>query len=269
MPICLACYGPRVAALLESATELRLSHGPPERHRPEEVLPLPAPVGELGLPRLLEFLRAKEAGLLLCGGLTCCEREFLAGRGLTVEPWVGGTAEEVARAWWSGRIDAQRMPGCGGQRRRRGRGRHSATCDKESEAMSSDIIAITSEGPALSDMVDPRFGRAAGFVVLNLVTSQASYIDNGGSQAMAQGAGIQAAENVARAGAGTVLSGFVGPKAFQALQAAGIAVIQDVEGMTVAQAVEKYRRGELAAAATPNAPAGGHKDGGHRGGGRA
>jgi Uncharacterized conserved protein len=125
--------------------------------------------------------------------------------------------------------------------------------------MSETIIAVTSEGPLLEDMVDPRFGRAAGFVVVNLTSGQNSYIDNGNSQSMAQGAGIQAAENVARAGASVVLSGFVGPKAFQALSAAGIAVIQDVENMTVAQAVEKYRQGVFAVAGAPNAPAGGNK----------
>jgi len=126
------------------------------------------------------------------------------------------------------------------------------------------IIAVTSDGPRLDDMVDPRFGRAAGFVVVNLATDQTSYIDNGGSQAMAQGAGIQAAENIARSGAGVVLAGFVGPKAFQALAAAGIKVVQDVENMTVGQAVEKYRRGEFTTSDAPNAQAGGNKGGGGR-----
>jgi predicted Fe-Mo cluster-binding NifX family protein len=111
----------------------------------------------------------------------------------------------------------------------------------------------------MDSMVDPRFGRAAGFVVVDLATMATSYIDNGGSQAMAQGAGIQAAENVAKAGAGVLLSGFVGPKAFQALLAGGIQVIQNVENMTVGQAVDKYKRGELTAADAPNAPAGGNK----------
>lgn len=124
-----------------------------------------------------------------------------------------------------------------------------------------NIIAVTSEGPALTDMVDPRFGRAAGFVVVNLATGATSYVDNGGSQVMSQGAGIQAAENVARAGIQVVLSGFVGPKAFTALAAAGIAVVQDVENMTVAQAVEKYKRGEFAPAAAPNVQSGGNKPG--------
>lgn len=262
MPVCLACYGSRVAALLENASGLWLSHGPPERSGPGQELALPAPVGSLGLPRLVEILRTAGAEVLLCGGLSCCERRFLAARGVAVEPWVGGTAQEVARAWWSGNIETQRMPGCGGKRRIRGAGRQARNADQERMHMHNEIIAITSEGPALTDMVDPRFGRAAGFVVVDMATGQASYIDNGGSQAMAQGAGIQAAENVARAGAGTVLSGFVGPKAFQALQAAGIAVVQDVEGITVGEAVERYRRGELARASAPNAPAGGHKGGG-------
>lgn len=124
-----------------------------------------------------------------------------------------------------------------------------------------NIIAVTSEGPALTDMVDPRFGRAAGFVVVNLATGAISYVDNRGSQVMSQGAGIQAAENVAGAGVQVVLSGFVGPKAFTALSAAGIAVIQDVENMTVSQAVERYKSGELVPADAPNAQSGGNKPG--------
>jgi predicted Fe-Mo cluster-binding NifX family protein len=131
--------------------------------------------------------------------------------------------------------------------------------NKETDVMTATIIAVTSEGPLMDDMVDPRFGRAGGFVVVDLATGQSSYMDNGNSQTMAQGAGIQAAENIAKTGAGAVLSGFVGPKAFQALSAAGIQVIQEVENMTVRQAVDKYKRGELTVAAAPNAQAGGNK----------
>ena len=81
--------------------------------------------------------------------------------------------------------------------------------------LSMNKIAITSEGPSLDDLVDPRFGRAAGFLVVDLDTMDTQYIDNGQSQVMAQGAGIQAAELMARAGVGWLLTGFVGPKAFQ------------------------------------------------------
>jgi predicted Fe-Mo cluster-binding NifX family protein len=115
-----------------------------------------------------------------------------------------------------------------------------------------DKIAISSEGPTLDDRLDPRFGRAAGFVIINPDTMQHEYVDNGASQAAAQGAGIQAAETVFRAGARVVLTGSVGPKAFQALQAAGIKIGQDLENMTVRQALDLYCSGKVAWATGPN-----------------
>lgn len=113
-------------------------------------------------------------------------------------------------------------------------------------------IAITSEGPTLDDAMDPRFGRAAGFIVVDPQTLEFEYVDNGASQALARGAGIQAAENVARAGAKVLLTGYVGPKAFLALEAANIKVAQNLPNMTVRQAVERYKNGEIEWAAAPN-----------------
>jgi predicted Fe-Mo cluster-binding NifX family protein len=113
-------------------------------------------------------------------------------------------------------------------------------------------IAVTSAGPSLDNQVDPRFGRAAGFVVVDLETMETRYIDNGRSQIMAQGAGIQAAELVARAGVNFLLTGFVGPKAFQALTAAGIRVGQNLEGLTVRQAVERFKKGQVGVARGAN-----------------
>ena len=118
------------------------------------------------------------------------------------------------------------------------------------------MIAITSEGPSLDDQVDPRFGRAAGFVVVDLETMESRYIDNGQSQVMSQGAGIQAAELIARAGVECLLTGYVGPKAFQALSAAGIKIGQDLEGLTVREAVERFRSGSVPMAQAPNREAG-------------
>ena len=118
--------------------------------------------------------------------------------------------------------------------------------------MKTKRIAVSSEGPHLDNMVDPRFGRAAGFVIVDPAGETTSYVDNGASQVMAQGAGIQAAQNLAGLNVDVVISGFVGPKAFQALSTAGIHVIQNVEGVTVGQAVERFKRGELTVADAPN-----------------
>jgi len=113
-------------------------------------------------------------------------------------------------------------------------------------------IAVTAEGPDLDGRVDPRFGRAAGFMIVDPETMAFEYVDNGSSQTMAQGAGIQAAENVAATGAGVLLTGFVGPKAFQALNAAGIDIGQNVDNLTIREAVQKFKDGQVPLADSPN-----------------
>lgn len=113
-------------------------------------------------------------------------------------------------------------------------------------------IAVTSEGPDLDDRVDPRFGRAAGFVIIDPETMAFEYVDNGTSQMMAQGAGIQAAEIVAGTGARVLLTGFVGPKAFQALNAAGIKIGQNVDNLTIREAVKRFQDGDVPVAEAPN-----------------
>ena len=120
------------------------------------------------------------------------------------------------------------------------------------QEVSMSKVAVTSEGPTLDDRVDPRFGRAGGFVVVDTESMEHVYVDNGAGQAMAHGAGIQAAERIAEAGAGVLLTGYVGPKAFTALQAAGVKVCQDLDGLTVREAVEKFKSGAVSFADSPN-----------------
>jgi predicted Fe-Mo cluster-binding NifX family protein len=113
-------------------------------------------------------------------------------------------------------------------------------------------IAVSSGGSDLDGPVDPRFGRAAGFVIIDPDTMEFEYVDNGSSQAMAQGAGIQAAELMTRHGVGVVLTGYVGPKAFQALAAVGIRIGQNLENTTVRQAIDKFKQGQVPVAEAPN-----------------
>ena len=115
-----------------------------------------------------------------------------------------------------------------------------------------DKVAVTCESPSLEAQVDPRFGRAAGFLIVNPDTMEFEYIDNGSTQVMAQGAGIQAAENVSNSGAKVLLTGYVGPKAFQGLAAAGIKIGQNLDSMTVRQAIEKFKAGEVEFAEASN-----------------
>ena len=115
----------------------------------------------------------------------------------------------------------------------------------QKEIVAMKKIAISSQGPTLEDQVDPRFGRAAGFIIIDLDTMDFEYLDNGASQARAQGAGIQAAEAVVSTGVQAVLTGFVGPKAYQALEATGMRVAQNFENMSVKEAVERFQNGKV------------------------
>jgi predicted DNA-binding protein (UPF0251 family)/predicted Fe-Mo cluster-binding NifX family protein len=115
-----------------------------------------------------------------------------------------------------------------------------------------NVIAISAQGPSLTDMVDSRLGRAAGFVVVDLETMSTRYVDNGQAQAMAHGAGIQTVELLVDAGAGVLLTGVVGPKAFKALDEAGIKVGLNVQGITVGEAVARYKAGKVPFADGPN-----------------
>jgi len=112
-------------------------------------------------------------------------------------------------------------------------------------------IVVTSHGTNLDSPVDARFGRAKHFLLVDTDTMQTTAHDNAQNLNAPQGAGIQAAQAVFRLGAGAVITGNVGPKAFTALQAAGIAVYLGASG-TVKEAVEQFQAGRLQLADSAN-----------------
>ena len=105
-------------------------------------------------------------------------------------------------------------------------------------------IAVTSQGKDLGSPVDPRFGRARYFIVVDTETGEFSVHDNAQNVNAAQGAGIQAGRTVVELGVKALITGNVGPKAFATLQAANIKVYPTASG-TVKEAVEKFKAGEL------------------------
>lgn len=111
-------------------------------------------------------------------------------------------------------------------------------------------IAVSSQGRNLESKVDPRFGRAAFFLVVDSDTNEFIVLDNNQARDMSQGAGIQAAELVARSGAKTIVSGMIGPKAWDALNAAGLEIVQEASG-TVSEAVQGYLDGRYKAGGDP------------------
>jgi len=112
-------------------------------------------------------------------------------------------------------------------------------------------IAITAQGEQMQSPVDPRFGRAKWFIVIDTETGAFEAVDNKKNFDAAQGAGIQASRNVAEFGTHAVITGNVGPKAFAALKAAGISVYIGAAG-TVQEALDKFKAGALESAQGAN-----------------
>ena len=110
-------------------------------------------------------------------------------------------------------------------------------------------ICVTSSGPTLESMVDPRFGRCAYFIIVDSETYAFEAVSNDAAMASG-GAGVRAAQTVASLNVEAVLTGSVGPNAFPALQDAGIKILAGVSG-DVKTAIENYNKDGYQELATP------------------
>jgi predicted Fe-Mo cluster-binding NifX family protein len=125
-------------------------------------------------------------------------------------------------------------------------------------------MCVTATAGSLDAQIDPRFGRCAYFVIVDSETMQFEAFPNTAA-GVSGGAGIQAAQTIANQGVKLLITGNVGPKAFQALSAAGIEVVTGAVG-SVREVIAKFKRGELSTVGSPTV--GGHFGLGRRGEGR-
>jgi predicted Fe-Mo cluster-binding NifX family protein len=105
-------------------------------------------------------------------------------------------------------------------------------------------IALSITGKDLDSQVDPRFGRCDWFAIVDTDSLSCETIQNP-AQASPQGAGIQAAQAVVDKNVEAVITGNIGPNAFQVLSVAGIRAF-DAAGLPVRQAVEMFKQDKLA-----------------------
>ena len=112
------------------------------------------------------------------------------------------------------------------------------------------IICISSQGNTLDSQVDPRFGRCQYFIIVDTDTLEFESVENPNIDAMG-GSGIQSGQLIASKNVKAVLTGNVGPNAFQTLQAVGIEVITGISG-SVKEAIEKYKKGNFTLAQGPS-----------------
>ena len=108
--------------------------------------------------------------------------------------------------------------------------------------MGNKKICVTAQANSLASEVDPRFGRCQYFIIVDIDSGEFEAVKNP-NQDTVGGAGIQSGQLIADKKVDAVLTGNVGPNAFETLRAAGVMLITGVSG-TVLEVCQKYKRGD-------------------------
>ncbi len=115
-------------------------------------------------------------------------------------------------------------------------------------------VAITSTGKELDSNLDRRFGRCGYFLVVDTDSKDVEIIDNS-AIAAGGGAGIAAAQQLIDRKVNVLITGNVGPNAFQTLNGAGVNIYTGQIGR-ISELVDLFEKGELERTDAPNV--GGH-----------
>jgi len=115
-------------------------------------------------------------------------------------------------------------------------------------------VAISANGRDIDAGVEPRFGRARFFILVDPITQEWEPVDNLANLSSLREVGLLTARTLTKNRVvQTVLTGNCGPRAFDELHGAGVKVFLNAQG-TVRQALFKWRCGELEQASGPNVP---------------
>lgn len=104
-------------------------------------------------------------------------------------------------------------------------------------------VAVSTVQPQLDALVDPRFGRAAYYIIIDPDSMKYESIPNPNINSLG-GAGIQSAQFVINKGVKSVLTGKCGPKAFAVFESAGIKIYEDIDG-TAREAIKAFRNDQI------------------------
>lgn len=105
-------------------------------------------------------------------------------------------------------------------------------------------VAVSATGSDLNAAVDRRFGRCPWFLFVDAASLDFDAVENKHADD-ASGAGTACAQLVLEHDAEAVISGQVGPNAFEALRQGGVKIFIAREGMSVREALIQYQNGAL------------------------
>src|SRR6056297_3502358 len=116
-------------------------------------------------------------------------------------------------------------------------------------------VCITATKKDKKSKIDPRFGRAQYFLIFNDDGEIEETIDNS-AQSAQRGAGISAAQKLEDKDVNILITGNIGPNAYNALSSAGVKVFLAEANITAAEAFKKWEKDKLKEVEKPNV--GGH-----------
>jgi predicted Fe-Mo cluster-binding NifX family protein len=186
------------------------------------------------------FLHQKGVSYIVAGGMGPRAVEFFNQFGIQTVIGVSGNIKHTIEKFIKGELQGGRnMHELFEQEHEHGHDHEHTHALKDT----ASLICITAREPDLNAEVDSRFGRCPYFLLVNPNTFEFVALENTNAEAEG-GAGTQASQFVISNNVKALLTGSVGPNAFETLSTAGIEIYTGVSG-TVRQAIEAYKAGKL------------------------
>lgn len=200
-------------------------------------LEIPNPGHQPGfLPR---YLAEKGVGIIIAGGMGPRAQGLFAGNNIQTIIGIQGAVDEVVRKF----LRRELVSGpdlCDHDHHGSGPCRHEETAGESfAKGPPEGVIGISAKGRDLDAEIDPNFGRAPYFLIVDPKTLDFKALPNPHAQA-GHGAGIQSAQMVADQGVSAVLTGQVGPNAGRVLESANIRVVA-TDAVTVREALGRLK----------------------------
>ncbi|MBW4827123.1 MAG: NifB/NifX family molybdenum-iron cluster-binding protein [Clostridiaceae bacterium] len=104
-------------------------------------------------------------------------------------------------------------------------------------------IGLSSNGKDLDSTLDLRFGRCNYFIIYDIEKSDFESIENKGLTSEG-GAGIAASQQLIDENVDVIITGKLGPNAFNIINKADVKVFKS-QAISIKDAIEKYKKGEL------------------------
>lgn len=185
---------------------------------------------------LPQYLYDRGVNVIIAGGMGPRARDLFAQRNIESLIGVQGSIDDVITKFIDEEIEAGEDL-CGHKH-------GEAECEvhpspgKPAIQKKGSKIFITAQGKDLEADIDPRFGRAEYFLILDPGTMHFEVLENPNKNA-AHGVGIQSAQLAAEKNASVVITGHCGPNAERVLNSSGIRIITGAEGK-IEEAIHQF-----------------------------